>query len=190
MFVAKLKNDGEPSERFGSEGVFKVPFPDPAGDRWVFGWAGAVQPDGSLVATGGTRFYSERTGSLSKPAAFAVARITSGGNLDPSFSRDGRQLVRLDRKIADAYGVAIANDGSVIIGGSAGSANQDNFMSVARLASNGRLDADFGDGGTAFLSTLSDGYTTSLDEMGRILVAGGAGFIDGPRDSLIARFLP
>ncbi len=88
-----------------------------------------IQTDGKIVVAGG----SEEN--------FALARYTTGGGLDPSFSGDGVQTT--DFGLEDrATAVALQADGRIVVGGIAG----DDFA-LARYTTGGTLDPSFsGDG--------------------------------------------
>ena len=64
----------------------------------------AIQPDGKIVVAGGSE------------GNFALARYTTGGGLDPSFSGDGKQTT--DFGLEDrATAVALQADGRIVVGG-------------------------------------------------------------------------
>src|SRR4051812_27547114 len=89
----------------------------------------AIQADGRIVVAGASG------------GDFALARYTTGGGLDPSFSGDGRQTT--DFGAADgATSVAIQSDGRIVLGGGSGGG-----FALARYDAAGELDASFsGDG--------------------------------------------
>ncbi len=82
-----------------------------------------VQPDGKLLVTGWI------------PFDFSVMRLDTGGNLDPTWTGDGRQtvnVVNLDR----AYAAALMSDTRLVLAG--GTAN-DTQMALARFLGDGSL---------------------------------------------------
>lgn len=131
-------------------------------------------------------------------ADFAVARFNSrSGLLDPSFSRDGRQIVNFRSgsfsRLDAATSVQVDSQGRIYLGGSSLLPGEDSDFAAARLLSDGVLDSSFsGDGrrlynlrgsNVALASTLTvteggesgvfllAGQTTSDDEQGSLLLA-------------------
>jgi uncharacterized delta-60 repeat protein len=110
----------------------------------------AVQPDGKVVAVGGT---------LSTPGGLAAARYNTDGSLDPSFNGDGIAAVPL---LPIAEHVVLQRDGRLLVAGIGG---------VARLNASGTLDAGFGEGGRARTGNLS-ARSVAVQPDGKILVIG------------------
>ncbi|MEZ6031699.1 MAG: DVUA0089 family protein [Planctomycetaceae bacterium] len=81
---------------------------------------------------------------------FAVARLLSDGNLDTSFSTDGKQTVLFDLgggNSDEAFDVALAPDGKIVLAGSAQTAAAGLNIAVVRLQTNGNLDTNFSNDG-------------------------------------------
>src|SRR5262249_31087659 len=103
----------------------------------------AIEPDGRLVVAG--RSHSPADGA--NDSRYAVGRYLPTGRRDSSFGERGVFIV------PDAVGsfdipnvIAIQPDGKILLAGVAGTAFGTEF-GLARLNSNGVLDATFGDGG-------------------------------------------
>jgi len=99
----------------------------------------ALQPDGKIVAAG----YTNAAGTND----MVVMRLISDGSPDPTFDTDGRQTVSFggdDR----ANAVAVQADGKVVLAGSTDVSGNNDFA-VARLNTNGSLDATFDTDGKA-----------------------------------------
>jgi uncharacterized delta-60 repeat protein len=79
---------------------------------------------------------------------FAVARYTSLGALDTTFSGDGKQVIRMGAGVDEANEVAIQADGKIVVAGFVCDTSYANCnFGVARLNENGSLDTTFsGDG--------------------------------------------
>jgi uncharacterized delta-60 repeat protein len=111
---------------------------------------------------------------------FAVARLTTAGALDSSFSGDGKQTVVFGTSNEIAYGVAVDSLDRVVLAGYV--ANTSNYdFAVARLTTAGTLDSSFdGDGKQTidFGASSDTGYGVAVDSLDRVVVAGrsGAGF--------------
>ena len=70
----------------------------------------AIDADGSVVVAGGRR---PATGNLRA----VLARFTPAGALDTGFDTDGWRDVPIRTTSDLAYGVVIANDGSIVVAG-------------------------------------------------------------------------
>jgi uncharacterized delta-60 repeat protein len=105
---------------------------------------------------------------------FAVARYTSAGELDTSFSADG--IVVTDIGSGDDYGRAVAVDSQdrVVVAGASHNGS-DNDFAVVRYTSAGELDTSFSADGivTTAIGSASDyGYGVVVDSDDRVVVAG------------------
>jgi uncharacterized delta-60 repeat protein len=135
-------------------------------------YAVAAQPDGKIVAVG---YVS--TSSTGKD--FAVIRINQNGDLDTTFSEDGKLSFNFNTATRDdfARAVAIQPDGKIVIAGEAEVLGFGNFdIVLARLNADGTFDAGFGSNGkitTNLPSNRADyGRALALQPDGKILVAG------------------
>ena len=125
----------------------------------------ALQDDGKIVVAG-----SSGTG-------IAVTRYTSAGQLDVSFSGDGKQTVSIGGNADVANDIAIQDTGEIVLAGSSSNGLKTDFALV-RLTSGGVLDTSFNGTGkvTTTLSTGNDAaYAIALQTSGEIVVAGQAG---------------
>jgi uncharacterized delta-60 repeat protein len=118
------------------------------------------QPDGGIVLAGETEvqkgIYNERSGF--------VQRRGPSGALDTSF---GGGMVQLP----SANGLALQEDGRVLVGVEESSGTCGTASTVRRLAADGSPDPGFGQGGTS--ATLPLGINElAVDSQGRIVVAG------------------
>lgn len=120
----------------------------------------------------------------------ASSAIAAPGDLDPTFSRDGKRVDRFIGEFEAARDVALSGNRIVVVGTSERPGN-----SVAVLASyrrNGRLDDSFGDGGHVTMSAgaLTEANAVVVGADGRIVVAGVTRALGGTPDVLLARFNP
>jgi uncharacterized delta-60 repeat protein len=128
-----------------------------------------VQADGKIVAVG-------RSGVAG--GAFALVRYLPQGTLDDSFGGDGIVITDFTPGNDVAQGVAIQDDGKVVVAGKA-----DDTFAVARYRTTGALDMTFaGDGTrqTSFTSLRDVGSSLAIQPDGKIVVAGTAGI--GPAE--------
>jgi uncharacterized delta-60 repeat protein len=139
----------------------------------------AVQADGKIVLAGALE---------GGHGAFALARYTKRGRLDPSFGQGGETMTRFGagHSVSAAGGLAIQPDGKIVAIGSwyRSPINGPVRFALARYTSRGRLDPSFGRGGkvvTSFgpRSDVSAGALL-LRADGKLVVAGE---YSGPGDS-------
>ena len=139
------------------------------------------QPDGKIVAAGYTY-----TVSFDDPS-IAVARYDADGTLDATFGTGGVAIHNIGPE-SRAEGAALQADGKIVICGALqGSANG---AFVARLNSDGSMDAGFGTGG--FVLETGFGLASQYDAVlvqsdGKIVVAGTDTFIPSNK-FLIVRY--
>ena len=106
---------------------------------------------------------------------FALARYTASGALNATFGTGGR--VTTDFAGSDDVGYALSLDaqGRILVAGYAATGTQSLNFALARYTASGALDATFGTAGkvtTDFAGSDDLGFALSLDDQGRILVAG------------------
>jgi uncharacterized delta-60 repeat protein len=118
---------------------------------------------------------------------FAVARYKPSGELDDSFSQDGKATVKFATgKTGSAWpgsanAVAIGEHGTVVAVGAAGGRpthRRPTAFAIARFNSNGALDRSLSGNGKLWLPRFGRhdvAKAVALDEQGRILIAGQAG---------------
>jgi uncharacterized delta-60 repeat protein len=150
----------------------------------------ALQGDGKLVAAM-TPASSGDVGTVTNQ--FLVARYTTAGTLDRTFSGG---VATVDVGAADAgfgaqaTGVTLLADGSIVISGSA----PGNAFALAKLGSQGTLDTAFGDQGlirTALFNSGGLSSTADLTPDGQMVVAAMGYTFDGSATrlvSLVARY--
>ncbi|MCY4448404.1 MAG: cadherin-like beta sandwich domain-containing protein, partial [Chloroflexi bacterium] len=135
-------------------------------------YAMAVQPDGKIVLAG--------RASNGTNNDFALARYTAAGDLDTTFSDDGKVLTDFNSANDLAVAVAIQPDGKIVVAGRARNGSRDEFALV-RYNADGTPDTGFGTGGkvTTPVGDASTGVGDSINAMelqanGKIIVAGYA----------------
>ncbi|HEU4664521.1 MAG TPA: delta-60 repeat domain-containing protein [Dokdonella sp.] len=183
--------DGDLDPTFGTGGLALAGIAD------AFGGATAckpvLQPDGKILTCG--------TRQIGSSADFFVVRFTADGQLDPTFSFDGK--VTIDFTGANgtdqATALALQSDGKIVVAGNTnpdrGSGHYD--FAVARLDADGTLDTTFGAGtGKKVIAFDLAGGTgndnaadVALQSDGRIVVAGSVATTGNGSDIGIARLL-
>jgi uncharacterized delta-60 repeat protein len=142
--LVQLNANGTLDTNFGTQG------------QTIAGFAGAGdiaasmkrQPDGRIVLCGTAGGDSSAGGS-----DFGVMRFTAAGNLDPTFSGDGKATVAFDlgavgRRDDVGTRCALQPDGKIVIVGTATTDTGSRF-GVARLNTDGSRDTTFNGSGTA-----------------------------------------
>lgn len=131
----------------------------------------AVQPDGKIVV-GGWAGDSEGTSD------FAVARYDPNGELDQTFSDDGKVITVIGPLSDVIFAVAVQPDGKILAAGVSFGGDAIRRFCVVRYKADGALDAGFDGDGIVTLNigeTLRDtAYAIALQGDGKIVVAGSA----------------
>ncbi|WP_338017402.1 hypothetical protein [Streptomyces adustus] len=162
--LLRFNTDGSLDTGFDGDGIVRTDLGDYDSVEGL-----AVQPDGKIVAAGGSG------------SRFALARYLPNGALDPGFNRNGTVLTpggtAADVKVQPG-------DGRIVVAGSNGPGGD---FAVVRYNPDGSQDTGFGSGG---LATADFGGTDAADGValqtdGRIVAAGGGG---PDRDFALARF--
>ncbi|MGB7156750.1 MAG: RHS repeat-associated core domain-containing protein, partial [Tepidisphaeraceae bacterium] len=112
-------------------------------------------------------------------------RLTPSGDLDTTFSTDGKMLVDFGGSGDEGAGVAIDSSGRIVIGGTGG-ANAD--LVAARVLADGTLDTSFSGDGLAhadFGPGADEGEDLMIDANGKIVFGGTA---DADTAMAVARF--
>ena len=131
----------------------------------------ALQADGKVLIGGD---FTTVNGTLQT----RIARLNSDGTLDTGF---GNGLAGANSSV---YSVAVQSDGKVLIGGSFTNVNSTTRGRIARLNSDGTLDASFGNG-LAGANTFV--YSVAVQPDGKVLIGGSFGLVNGLARGRIAR---
>ncbi len=133
---------------------------------------------------------------------YAIARLLENGALDSGFDTDGKQSIAFDlggKNIDEAAALAVDANGSIVVVGTVESGTTgDRDVGVARLLSDGKLDATFDTDGQLALGFDLGG--TNQDRAAGVVIERGtnriviAATVDqstpGDTDFAVARFLP
>src|SRR5438270_6242036 len=169
---------------FGVAGKVHTDFGDQNFDR---ARSAALHPDGRIGAAG---FAISQNGGVQN---FAVARYTSNGLLDTTFSRDGITKIDFGNCCQSAYQVLLQSDGKIITVGYANTEDSDSDFLLARLNPRGSLDTTFGVGGevrTSFGDLNGGANGAVLQSDGKIVAVGfQATFSNQWANFALARYL-
>src|SRR5438067_2688779 len=164
--AARYLANGTLDSTFGTGGKVSTDFGDHNFDQ---ARSAALQSDGRIVAAG----FAISQNGLSQN--FAVARYTSNGVLDTTFSRDGITQIDFGSCCQSAYKVLLQSDGKIITVGYANTEDSDSDFLLARLSPRGSLDATFGVGGkvrTSFGDLNGGANGAALQSDGKIVAVG------------------
>jgi uncharacterized delta-60 repeat protein len=110
--------------------------------------------------------------------AVSATAIAAAGDLDPTFSGDGRQTTNFSPSRDEANGVAIQDDGKIVVVGYTPvvHGDTDDDFAVARFNPNGTLDTTFsGDGKvTTDFGGYDQAHAVAIQANGKIVVVGGS----------------
>lgn len=177
LAVARFTSDGLPDTANFNSGSSEYHGANviPIGTGDSVANAVAVQTNGYIVTAGYAMNATDQE--------FALARFTSGGDLDSdSFNVNGDTpgtvTTIVGSTVSAAQALAIQPDGRIVAAGTSSGGPQ-STVAMARYNADGTLDTSFGAGGngtvtTAIGETNSSAYGLTLDHDGKIIVAGQA----------------
>ena len=181
--IARYNSNGSVDSSFGSGGRVTTDFATSV-DRIL---AIALQPDGKIVAAG--------TSGIANTFDFALARYSSNGSLDTSFSFDGKLTTDLGAPPAtgeEATALAIQTNGKIIAAGLTLSGPKFDFALV-RYNTDGTLDNSFSSDGRVL--TDFDGFDDAVFDVllqpdGKIIAAGLTESASNNQNMGLARYNP
>lgn len=188
--VARLNEDGTLDATFSGDGRATIAF-DMAGglDDRAYGLAIDIQD--RIVLVGSTQVKSN--GSTD----FAMVRLTADGELDTSFSADGKKTIAFNmggQRNDQANAVTIQPNGAILVAGYAERNSRGNYdFAVARISHNGNMDNTLNKTGKRTINMNlggnSDDRATTIAVSGNRIIVGGYSEKDatGDFDFSIAR---
>jgi uncharacterized delta-60 repeat protein len=162
--LARYKSNGTLDPSFSHGGTLRVAVGGPSYANSV-----AIDSEGRIVAAG--------VGARKRHFEFALARYTTNGSPDRSFSRNGEALTRFRSPDAGAKAVAVDSRDRIVAAGTAGVSLLHDFSgdyAIARYKTNGHLDRSLSGNGRIRTQSRSPGaLAAAIDSRDRIIVAGG-----------------
>jgi len=179
--VLRYRSDGTLDLSFGGDGIVLAD-PTPTYDD---GLAVGVEADGRIIVAGGAGFDGPNE-------RFVALAYEPDGSLDPTFDGDGMALTDLTPKADVPFGLAIQDDGRIVVAGNAAAGSSDPKFALVRYERDGSLDPSLAGDGVVItnFTPYDDGaYSVAIDPGGRIVTAGLAGN-GGPAPRFaVARYL-
>ena len=182
FFVSRLKTNGTRDSSFSNDGQLQTKFGAEAHGLDV-----AVQADGRVVVAGSVGAF--------KHSDFALARYTSSGKLDTTFSGDGKRRMDFSGGADEALGLVIQPNGRIVAAGFAAPLHHpsDADFGLARYRSNGSLDLSFSANGKQRVrfgtNDQDSGFAVARQADGKLVVAGQATLATFASDLGLARLL-
>jgi uncharacterized delta-60 repeat protein len=182
--AARYLANGTLDSTFGTGGKVQTDFGDHNFDR---ARSAALQSDGRILAAG----FAISQNGLSQN--FAVARYTSNGILDTSFSTDGMMQIDFGSCCQSANKVLLQRDGKIITVGDANTEDSDSDFLLARLNPSGSFDTTFGVAGkvrTSFGDLNGGANGAAFQRDGKMVAVGWqATFTERWAEFALARYL-
>ncbi len=187
--VARLTSSGDPDLGFGSNGL-RVVFFDEGGSNGDFARAVAVQADGKIILAGTVEVGAGT-------ADIGVVRLNGNSTNDNTFGTLGKVLIAFDGgggNVDIGTDVALQEDGKIVVVGAAEAADSWTDFAIARINTDGTLDATFDSDGKNTVAFDLGGdeedwaYAVALNPDGKIVVGGQVNGPNGDRDFGLARF--
>ncbi len=178
--IARYQPTGPPDPEFSvdGDGQQTTDFSDGADQAHAV----AIQPADQKIVVAG----------LAGPPGesdFALARYTTAGSLDPSFSAPDGKLTTDFGGVSFADDVAVQSDGKILVAGTDNAATGD--FALARYNTDGSLDTSFSCDGkqiTDFASNVDIANGVAVQPDGRIVVAGSSFSMATVNDFAVARY--
>ena len=164
--VARFNPNGTLDPNFGSGGRVSIDF----GENDEQGNAIALAPDGRIVVAG------KRLDPQANKYDFAVARLNASGSLDETFNQTGKLVFPVGVLSDEANGVAVQQDGKIIVVGTIEVGAQRDF-GIVRLDVSGGLDGTFQGGGKVIAGVGAqndDAQAVKIQPDGKIVVVGNS----------------
>ncbi|MGE0637890.1 MAG: T9SS type A sorting domain-containing protein [Bacteroidia bacterium] len=159
LYVAQFTTNGVIDNTFGTNGIVII---TPPADFSYSGYDIEYQSDGKLLVTG---YYGEN-GNIN----IFVARFTAAGELDNTFSVDGKVDTDFSNNSPDrGFALHLFDDGKILVGGYTGS-----DIALVRYNSDGTLDLTFNGSGKKSIDFGEDETVYSIVEQpdGKLLLGG------------------
>ena len=177
--LIRYNPDGSLDTSFGNGGKVVTPI----GTSGDFASSVAIQPDGKIVAAGGSNNGSNDD--------FALVRYNTDGSLDTTFDSDGKVTTPIGTFDDLAYAVAIQPDGKIVAAGYS-SIGSNVAFALARYNPDGTLDITFDSDGKVItpIGTSGDQAGDVVIQQDGKIVAAGTSSNGSNNDFALVRYNP
>jgi uncharacterized delta-60 repeat protein len=162
--LARYNGNGTIDTSFGNNGRAWTDLSPGFGFPYHRSNAVAIQPDGKILAAGGSKHYNDTD-------SFAVVRYNSNGTVDSIFGSGGQVTTKFNGNSSTAYAIALRPDGRFYVAGTSGSS-----FALERFKPDGSLDTSFGSNHSGQITTqilnTSAASALALQPDGKVLLAG------------------
>lgn len=186
-FITFLANaqPGAPDSSFNGKGYVLISIPGRVNTGFE---SGVAQPDGKIIAVGGTDEFANNPYNSDA----LVVRYNADGSPDAGFGTSGTVVTDIEGTNDRFYAVALQQDGRIVAAGRAQSMGGSySDCAVVRYNADGSLDQTFGNGGKLkiTISYLNDELiSVAIQPDGKIVLTGTN---EGPtNDMLVVRLNP
>ena len=161
FYANNTSYDGAIVERYTPEGELDLSYGD-NGKMWLteessstYIYSMCIDQDDKLMV-GGNAFVQKEGYYWGIPVP-RVSRANADGTIDATFGDNGSILLGVSEGNADVYSIDMQSDGKCLVLGYLDTSDEDNFSTgtyIARLTTDGEIDASFGDNGLVILEVL------------------------------------
>jgi uncharacterized delta-60 repeat protein len=162
--LVRYNTNGSLDPTFGNNGIVITDFDVNAANEGAL--AGALQPDGKILASGYVDLISPG------PGYFATARYNTDGSLDPTFGNGGKVLTSIIENIHEAHAVAVGLNGTIVVAGNYLNGPQGFQTLVARYRTDGFLEGTVTDTRFFDVGDRNATWAIALQPDGKIVTAG------------------
>lgn len=174
IMLSRFTTDGYADSTFGNNGIVITDVNNGSAENAN---AVAIQTDGKIVVCGSDFNNNNRN--------FVLLRYLPNGNLDNTFSGDGKLITKLSAGLSEPLAIALQTDGKILAAG-----YSEGKFAILRYTTKGLLDSSFSKDGiviTAPDSGIATAYSVQVLRDGKILLAGYVEF-NNQSDAMLVKY--
>ena len=179
FLIVKYNNNGVLDDLFGSNGVVTSDIVS-VDQATCF----AIDSSNNIIMAGHTNngFFSDQD--------LVIAKYNHNGELDLSFGSNGKTTIDFSTIDSNINDLLIDSNNNIIVGGYSVTSSNKSIFSLAKLNSNGELDANFGTNGLVSKTIRDENKINSivLDKNNKIIIAGEIKSTNGNYDIVLLRY--
>ncbi len=174
IMLSRFTTNGHADSTFGNNGIVITDVNNGSAENAN---AVAIQTDGKIVVCGSDFNNNNRN--------FLILRYLPNGNLDNTFSGDGKLMTKISAGLSEPLAIAIQSDGKILAAG-----YSEGKFALVRYTTKGQLDSSFSKDGiviTAPDSGIATAYSVQVLKNGKILLAGYVEF-NNQADAMLVKY--